>query len=121
MSCDVTHFTITRGLDNLFIFTIKADGTTLPMTIDEGNDTFQAQLQLLSDNSVVLTKALAVVDAAGGQVSLALSAVETADLISERGSKTDRYYLRPTYTLLLDCSTTNNGDFIAKVPEVYVD
>jgi hypothetical protein len=121
MGCDVAKFTITKGLDNTFIFTIKADGTTLPMTIDEGNDTFQAQLILLSDGSVAIQKPLSIADALGGKVLLTLSAAEVANLTSDKGSKTDRYYLRPVYKLLLECSTTNNGDFLAKVPEVYVD
>lgn len=121
MSCDVAKFTITKGLDNTFVFTIKADGTTLPMTIDEGNDTFEAQLILLSDDSVALTKSLTVTDASGGKVALTVTSAEAANLVTDKGSKTDRYYMRPTYKLTLDCSTTNNGDFIAKVPEVYVD
>ena len=121
MSCDVARFIITKGLDNTFIFTIKADGSTLPMEIDEGNDTFSARLVLLADDSVVLTKELTVYDAISGKVSLELLVAEIANLATDKGSKTDRYYLRPTYKLILDCSTTNNGDFIAKVPEVYVD
>jgi hypothetical protein len=91
------------------------------MVITEGTDTFQAQLVLLSYNSVAITKALTVANAANGKVSLVLSTAEVANFVSDRGSKTDRYYLRPTYKLILDCSTVNNGDFIAKVDEVYVD
>lgn len=121
MSCDVAKFTITKGIDNTFVFTIKADGTTLPMVIDEINDTFEATLILLSDGSTVLSKTLGVTDAAAGKVLLILYENEVADLVSEKGSQTDRYYVRPTYKLLLDCHTTNNGDFLAKVPEVYVD
>ena len=121
MSCDITKFTVTKGLNNTFIFTIKADGTTLPMEIVEVSDTFQAQLILLSDGSVALTKSLTVTNAAAGQVSLTLLAAETANLVVDKGSKTDRYYVRPTYKLILDCSTANNGDFIARVLEVYVD
>lgn len=121
MSCNTPKFTITKGLDNTFIFTIKADGTTLPMEIDEANDTFLAHLILLSDGSTVLTKYMSVMDALSGKVLLVFTAAEVATLASDRGTKVDRYYLRPGYKLVLECNTTNNGDFLAKVPEVYVD
>lgn len=122
MSCNVVNkFTITKGLDNSFSFTIKAQGSTLPLVIVDPGDTFTAELIALSDGTVALSKALTIEDAANGLVSLVITSLESAALVSEKGSKTDRYYLRPTYKLVLDCSTTNNGDFIAKVPEVYVD
>ena len=41
MGCDVAKFTITKGVDNTFVFTIKADGSTLPMVMTAG-DTFTA-------------------------------------------------------------------------------
>jgi hypothetical protein len=122
MSCDVvTKFAVTRGQPNNYEFTIKAQGSTLPMVIVDPGDTFTAELIQLSDSSVVLTKSLVIADAANGKVSLLITEVEANALTGERGSKTDRYYLRPVYKLVIACSTTNNGDFIAKVPEVYVD
>jgi hypothetical protein len=128
MSCDVTKFTITKGSDNTFNFTIKQDNSTLPLTITE-SDTFFADLVQLSDDTPytpVTNKALVVEDPANGKVSLTITAAETDNnagvaLVKESGSKVDRYYLRPTYKLTLRCSTVNNGDFIVKVPEVYVD
>ena len=120
MSCDVAKFTITKGLDNNFVFTIKADGSTLPMEI-QGSDTFVAHLVKLSDNTTVLTKPLVVTDALSGKTSLTITSAETSSLVSDKGSKADLYYARPVYKLVIDCSTVNNGDFIAKVPEVYVD
>ena len=120
MSCGVTKFTITKGVDNTFSFTIKADGTTLPLDIDV-SDTFNARLLALSDGSVIFSKALVVTDAPSGKVALTITANETSALQPERGTKADRYYLLPTYKLVIDCRTLNNGDFLAKVPEVYVD
>jgi hypothetical protein len=118
--CSADRFVITRGVPNTFIFTIKADGTTLPMEIDAG-DTFQATLSTLESNSSVLSKPLTVVDALSGKVSLVLTASEANTLQAERGSKVDRYYIKPVYKLTIECSTLNNGDFIAKIPEIYVD
>jgi len=120
MSCDVAKFTITKGLDNTFVFTIKADGSTLPMEI-VGGDTFTAHLVGLADNTTVLTKSLVITDALNGKVNLVITSAETDSLVSDKGTKSDRYYLRPVYKLVIECSTANNGDFIAKVPEVYVD
>lgn len=120
MGCSVNNFTITKGMDNTFVFTIKADGSTLPMEIVVG-DTFTASLIALNDDSVALTKPLVVEDALSGKVSLLITSAETSPLVVDKGSKTDRYYLRPTYKLLINCSTTNNGDFLARVSEVYVD
>lgn len=133
MSCDVTKFTISKGSDNTFIFTIKQDNSTLPLVIEAG-DTFFADLVALNGNVPyipVTNKALTVEDAANGKVSLFITAAETNDeigdgigvigVVTDKGAKVDRYYLRPTYKLILTCVTANNGSFIAKVPEVYVD
>ena len=124
MSCDVSKFVISKNLDNTFIFTFKQDNSTLPLTIDI-SDTFNADLIALSDGSVypqVDNKALVVEGAlTNGQVSLSIPALDTASLVTDRGPAVDRYYLRPTYKLVLKCVTVGNGEFIAKVPEVYVD
>lgn len=121
MACDAIKFVISKGVDNTFIFTIKQDNSTLPMVIEAG-DTFVADLVSLEDGSIAIgSRALTVVDAPNGKVQLVLTEAEVDPLVSEKGSKVDRYYLRPTYKLVIDCSTVNNGDFIAKVPEVYVD
>lgn len=113
-------FTITKGVDNIYTFTIKENGVTTPMPIDV-SDTFIAQLIDLATNTVVIEKSLVIVDASTGKLSLSLSPEEVSILVSERGSKVDRYYLKPVYKLLLDCNTIVNGDFIAKVAEVRVD
>ena len=127
MSDNVTRFTITKDLENTFVFTIKADGSTLPMEITEpdgfgsSGDTFAAQLVNLETEVPTLTKTLTVADALNGKVNLVITAGEAGALESGKGSKTDRYYLRPMYKLVIACVTTNNGNFIARVPEIYVD
>lgn len=123
MSCDVTKFTISKGSDNTFTFTIKQDNSTLPLSIEAG-DTFFADLIALSDSSpytAVTNKPLTVEDALNGKIMLVIPEADTVDLVTDKGAKVDRYYLRPTYKLILKCSTENNGDFIAKVAEVYID
>lgn len=118
--CTVDRFIITKGVDNTFVFTIKADGSTLPMEIVTG-DTFTAYLKLIEDGTTGITKSLVVTDALSGKVQLVLTAAETDTLVSYKGAKEDRYYLKPAYKLVIDCRTTNNGDFIAKVDNIYVD
>ena len=123
MSCDVTKFTISKGSDNTFTFTIKQDNSTLPLSIEVG-DTFFADLITLSDNSpytAVTDKPLTVEDALNGKITLVIPEADTVGLVTDKGAKVDRYYLRPTYKLILKCNTENNGDFIAKVAEVYID
>lgn len=123
MSCDVTKFTISKGSDNTFTFTIKQDNSTLPLSIEVG-DTFFADLITLSDSSpyiAVTDKPLTVEDALNGKITLVIPEADTVGLVTDKGAKVDRYYLRPTYKLILKCNTENNGDFIAKVAEVYID
>lgn len=121
MSCDVAKFTITKNFDNRFDFTIKANGSTLPLELTPF-DTFKGYLINLETGATALAVDLIQGDnPLSGIVALVITAEQTAGLVSERGSKVDRYYLRPTYKLIIDCVTENNGIFTAKVPEVYVD
>jgi hypothetical protein len=52
---------------------------------------------------------------------MVVPADDTEEMASEKGEKADRYYAKPTYKLVIECVTQNNGNFIAKVPLVYVD
>lgn len=129
MSCYAAKFVISKDVDNTFIFTIKQDNSTLPLTIEVA-DTFIADLIPLGDGfafpsgmpvGTFSDVTMAVTDAANGKISLLIPSADTQWLISDKGERVDRHYLRPTYKLVLKCSTANNGDFIAKVAEVYVD
>lgn len=124
MSCGATNrdnrFVITRGVDNTFIFTVKANNSTLPIEIDSG-DTFVGILRDIETDSVVITKNLTVESALNGQIRLEYTNSETAAMTRERGPKEDRFYLRPVYSLTLVCNTLVNGEFLAKVNSVYVD
>ena len=130
MSCDNSKFVISKGVDNTFTFTIKQDNSTLPLTI-EGADTFVADLIPLNedfdfpaemtDRDTFNAMAMSVEDAANGKISLLIPEANTQWLLADKGARVDRHYLRPTYKLVLKCNTVNNGAFIAKVPEVYVD
>lgn len=116
----MSKFVINKGMSNEFIITIKQNGTTLPMTIDVG-DTFVTKLVKLSDGNVVASPTTVVSSAANGQITVTFSDVEVAALVAERGARSDYYYSKPMYKLVIDCDTMNNGKFVAKVPKVYVE
>lgn len=122
MSCSnsVTKFVITKGFSNEFIFTIKADGSTSPITI-QSSDSFTAVIRLLSTGAVAATIPMTVASASEGKVRLVVSSGIAASLISSKGAEEDRYYNKPTYSLVLDCNTSAKGRFLARVPYVYVD
>ena len=118
--CSLTRFTITRGVDNEFFFTVKANNSLLPMVITP-SDTFQVKLVRLEDNTTAdIDRLLEVIDATNGKLRFLVTEAETMGLLSERGQKEDRYYLKPVYKLLLEATTVNNGSFIAQLGKVYV-
>lgn len=126
MSClNEDKFIISKSLENEFILTIKQQSSTLPMVI-ENSDTFKAKLFSLADNSIAMSTedtepsmTITVHSADSGKIKLTINNAE--NLISDRGSKADRYYLKPTYRLAIECDTVNNGKFVARVDTVYVD
>lgn len=128
MAIDSNKFVINKGMNNEFIITIKQNNSTLPMVI-EGTDTFIAKLYNLETKELVLVVTgdatdngqVTVHDAANGQILIVLNNTTANELVSERGDKIDRYYLKPTYRLAIDCDTVNNGNFVAKIAEVYVE
>ena len=119
MACDSNKFILNPGLSNEFIITIKQTGTTLPMEIDVA-DTFTAYLYEKSSNTVQLTLTPTIEDAQSGKIKLVFDDTAVNALTSERGDKVDKYYLKPTYSLSIDCDTVNNGKFVAKIAEVFV-
>lgn len=120
-TCLDNKFVITRGVDNNFVLTIKQDGTTLPMELTS-TDEFTVSLVLLGTDQTVLTKeATKDANLLSGRIHIVVTKAETDALVVDKGTKVDRYYLRPSYKLVIECATVNNGNFIAKIPEVYVD
>jgi hypothetical protein len=122
--CGTDKFIINQAFDNDFVLTIKQQGSTLPMALT-ASDTFDAKLFKLDTNieapiDIVISKG-APADYGTGKIYLTISSEDAATLAVDRGSKADRYYLLPTYRLVIDSHTTNNGNFIAKIDTVYVD
>ncbi len=125
----VSNFTINKGLTNEFILTIKQNDTLLPMII-EYSDTFKLLLINLDTDQVESTidmdntKAdgfIDVYDGANGQIRVTMNPALTDRLEKERGPKEDRYYLKPTYRMSIECNTMNNGNFVIKLKNISVD
>ena len=125
----VSNFTINKGLTNEFILTIKQNDTLLPMII-EYSDTFKLLLinldtdQVESTIDMDSTKAdgfIDVYDDANGQIRVTMNPTLTDRLEKERGPKEDRYYLKPTYRMSIECNTMNNGNFVVKLKNISVD
>ena len=125
----VSNFTINKGLTNEFILTIKQNDTLLPMII-EYSDTFKLLLinldtdQVESTIDMDSTKAdgfIDVYDDANGQIRVTMNPTLTDRLEKERGPKEDRYYLKPTYRMAIECNTMNNGNFVIKLKNISVD
>lgn len=129
MASYATDFTINKGLKNEFIITIKQNDTLLPMIIED-TDTFR--LILVNRDTDIIestidmddTKSdgyISVYDDANGQIKIIMNYSMTSTLEKERGPKEDRYYLKPTYKITIECDTANNGHFVARLNNVYVD
>ena len=91
------------------------------LTLANAVDSFYATLIKLSDDTVALAKAMTIESAINGKIKLLITAAEANALVSEKGDSVDLYYTRPTYRLVIDCDTVNNGKFLAKIPFVYVE
>ena len=129
MATAVKNFTINRGLKNEFIMTIKQNDSLLPMVI-EYSDTFKLTMfnrdteaieAVLDMDNSKLDGYISIHNYANGQIKIVMNPALTSKLEKERGPKEDRYYLRPTYRIAIECDTLNNGSFVAKLENVYID
>ena len=125
----VSNFTINKGLINEFILTIKQNDTLLPMII-ELTDTFRLMLINLDTDQVESTidmdnsnpdGYITIHDDVNGQIRINMTSALTSRLEKERGPKEDRYYLKPTYRMAIECNTANNGNFAIKLKNISVD
>ena len=129
MATAVKNFTINRGLKNEFIMTIKQNDSLLPMVI-EYSDTFKLTIfnrdteaieAVLDMDDTKVDGYISIHNDANGQIKIVMNPALTNKLEKERGPKEDRYYLRPTYRISIECDTLNNGNFVAKLENVYID
>lgn len=129
MASKANNFTINKGVINEFILTIKQNDSILPMVIDS-SDTFKLMLFNLETDTLETTLdstqstsdgSITIHNSANGQIKVTMNEVLVNRLKKERGSKVDRYYLKPTYRLSIDGNTLNNGRMVSKLDRVFVD
>mgnify|MGYP003595184105 FL=1 len=130
MATAVKNFTINRGLVNDFIFTIKQNKTFLPVVITI-TDTFRLQL-INQDTNIIEYEIdntnlsnpnghIEIFNAANGQIKVIMNPIMTSTLEKEVGPKEDRYYNKPSYRLVIEGNTVNNGHMVSKIKNVYID
>lgn len=102
----------------------------IKLTLNNTVDTFNAKLVELETNATTLELSavptangskLTINDALSGKIELVLTEDDISTLVVDRGPKVDRYYARPTYKMVIECNTVNNGEFLATIPYVYVE
>ena len=113
------RFYITRGVENIYTFTIKQNESLLPMVISSG-DMFVAKLYTIDTDQLVFASVLTVADAARGKVRLVIDPNSSSSLVSLRWGREDRYPYKAKYRLVLEATTLNNGFFISHIGKVYV-
>ena len=124
---DEDIFSINKGIDNEFIFSIKKQHEILPLTLDD-NDTFEMRIIRLSTRDVVSIinqvenddGVIEFFDKPNGQLLVKLNASMTSTLESEFGDRADRYYSKPMYEILVVGNSLVDGAIQFKIPEVYV-
>ncbi len=128
MACTTDKFVINKSMSNEFIITIKQNDSTLPMAIDP-IDTFTVNFYNLETQELEFTVGMTetadgqvvIHSNINGQILITLTAIAVGGLLTERGDKVDKYYLKPTYRMAIDCNTVNNGKFVAKIDSVYIE
>ena len=115
-------------MDNEYIITIKANGSTLGMQI-EPTDTFEVRLYRKCSDELVTTinmieDANGVVDVYqtnNGKIRILLKQTLVNTLVASKGDKVDGCYPKSEYRISVICDTVNNGKFTAKLANVYVE
>lgn len=122
----VTPVTVTGKLSQPLPAILLRIRLTLTGTVD----TFDAKLITLETGEIVLElgavatangSKLTIKNEASGKIELLLTEADIDGLIVDKGPKVDRYYARPSYKMVIECNTVNNGEFLATIPYVYVE
>ena len=124
----MVKFIIDRGMDNEYIITIKANGSTLGMQIDP-TDTFEVKLYRKCSDELVATITMSedenglveVYQEANGKIRILLKQALVDTLVASKGDKVDGCYPKSKYRINVMCDTANNGKFTAKLANVYVE
>ena len=121
-------FSINKGIDNEFIFSIKKQDEILPLELNETIDRFELRIIRLSTRDVISTinhvdnsdGVITFFDSVNGQIKVVLYKEFTSTLSAEYGDRADNYYSKPMYEILVTGNSVIDGAIQFKIPEVYV-
>ena len=124
----VARITLYKGITNIIDLVIKKNKIALPLELTN-TDTFIVHLIELSTNSPIAVinqtesdnGIVEMTDLIDGKISITFKPELVATLKSLRGSQADNYYVRPTYKLLIEAETTNQGRFIVTLNRVGIN
>lgn len=118
---------INKNMDNEYVITIKANGSSLGMQIDP-TDTFEVSLYEKCTDELVATidmedsdnGVVTIYQESNGKINILLKQKLVDSLVKTKGDRVDGCYPKSGYRLLVKCSTVNNGNFVARIDNVYV-
>ena len=124
----IARVTLYNGIDNIFDLVVKKNKIALPLELT-ATDTFKVHLIDLATKATVTTLTetdtadgnVAITDLINGKITILIKPELVATLKSLRGSQADNYYVRPTYKLLVEADTANQGKFITTLDRVGVN
>ena len=122
-----SKITLYKGIDNIFDLIIKKNKTSLPLELTD-LDIFKVHLIDLATDSKIFTltqllgdvSKVAITDKVNGKITLTIKNADIVNLKSLKGAAVDGYYTKPTYRLLIEADTVNQGRFIATLGRVAV-
>lgn len=124
----IARVTLYNGIDNIFDLVVKKNKIALPLELT-ATDTFKVHLIDLATKATVTTLTetdtvdgnVTITDLINGKITILIKPTLVATLKSLRGSQADNYYVRPTYKLLIEADTANQGKFITALDRVGVN
>lgn len=124
----IARVTLYNGIDNIFDLVVKKNKIALPLELT-ATDTFKVHLIDLATKATVTTLTetdtvdgnVTIADLINGKITILIKPTLVATLKSLRGSQADNYYVRPTYKLLIEADTANQGKFITTLDRVGVN
>lgn len=124
----IARVTLYNGIDNIFDLVVKKNKIALPLGLT-ATDTFKVHLIDLATKTTVTTLTetdtvdgnVTITDLINGKITILIKPTLVATLKSLRGSQADNYYVRPTYKLLIEADTANQGKFITTLDRVGVN
>lgn len=124
----IARVTLYNGIDNIFDLVVKKNKIALPLELT-ATDTFKVHLIDLATKATVTTLTetdtvdgnVTITDLINGKITILIKPTLVATLKSLRGSQADNYYVRPTYKLLIEADTANQGKFITTLDRVGVN